>query len=154
MQQANITNTKDCLRNRYNCANLPTQIALEINRLEFLKKCLMFKRAPQSLRVKGLNGLLEERGRLLIQEIETKAVLTAIKGKERMIVELKKLKQENMEVDDAVDVGLVAVNKKKLEKKIMFFEDCEQTKWRGWKKKVVQPNFEDTKGKASIRKAK
>ena len=57
MQQSPPKTPKEHLKSRYNEANQATQIALEKNRLNFLQKCLVFKRPPQSLRVRGLSGM-------------------------------------------------------------------------------------------------
>ena len=88
MQQSEKQSEKDCLRTRYSGANLATQIVLEKNRLSFLLDCVKFKRPPQSLRVRGLNGLCEEKWKLLVQEIESKALQCAIKEKKELIDEL------------------------------------------------------------------
>ena len=89
MQQINISDNKsikDCLKDRYIGANLATQVALEKNRLLFLQRSMLFKRPPQSLRVRGLHGLSDERGRLLVQEIESKALTCAIEEKKKNIM--------------------------------------------------------------------
>ena len=61
MLQPNSKNQKDCLKDRFLDANLVTQISLERDRLKFLKNCIYYKRPPQSLRVRGLNGLDKEK---------------------------------------------------------------------------------------------
>ena len=136
MKQNNPQTQKDCLKHRYVEANLATEIQLEKNRLKFLQNCLSFKRPPQSLRVKGLNGLGEENGKLLVQEIETKALRCAIADKEKMILDLEKKLKEDGSVF-AVDVGLLVGNKRKLNKKLEFYRRCEYTKWKDWKKKLI-----------------
>ena len=66
-----------------------------------------------------------------------------------------KLQQNNFEL--AVDNGLVVINENKLAKKLAFFEKCEETKWKMWKKKCVPaslPNFIQSNYVASKRKFK
>ena len=121
MQQSPPKTQKEHLKIRYIEANLATQIALEKNRLNFLQKCLVFKRPPQSLRVRGLSGMPDEDGRLLVQEVELKALLYAIDEKKKLIADMEKSLQS--EVDYVrVDVGLVSINKRRLMKKA----------WRRW----------------------
>ena len=137
MLQPNSQNqTKDCLKDRFIDANLVTQISLERDRLNFLKNCIYYKRPPQSLRVRGLKGLAEEKSRLLVQEIELKALLSAIEEKEMLVRELEeRLKEESCEA--AVDVSFVILNKKKLDKKLLFYQQCEDSKWKEWKKRSL-----------------
>ena len=146
MQQNEVSNAKDCLKSRYADANLATEIALEKDRLSFLLNCINFKRPPQSLRVRGLNGLCEENGRLLVQEVESRALQCAIKAKYELIAKLElDLQKHTSRLD--VDRGLVALNKKKLNKKLAFFRVCENTKWSEWRKKHVNFLPSDTQGR-------
>ena len=136
MQHSQKSNNEDCLENRFQNANVATEIALERNRLWFLLKCQPFKRPPQSLRVSGVNALPDEKGRRLIQEFETKALQCAIDEKVKLIAKLEaKLSLQTVKLE--VDCGLVASNRKKLYKKLMFFEECELTKWEDWEKKNI-----------------
>ena len=158
MQQINISDNKsikDCLKDRYIGANLATQVALEKNRLLFLQRSMLFKRPPQSLRVRGLHGLSDERGRLLVQEIESKALTCAIEEKKKLLCDLEeKLRSGNEQMD--IDRGLVILNKRKLKKKIVFFRSCEDTKWKDWNRKLI--DYVEHKAKsqcvASIKKLK
>ena len=137
MQQLESSiNNEDCLKVQYTGTNVATQIALERNILWFLQKCQFFKRVPQSLRVSGMNALPDEKGKLLIQEFETKALQCAIEEKNILILELEE-KRRLQNVADDVDWRFVASKKKKLVKKLAFFEECELTKWKEWKKKIV-----------------
>ena len=45
------------------------------------------------------------------------------------------MQQNSLDLD--VDWGLVVINQNKLAKKLAFFKDCEETKWKMWKKKLV-----------------
>ena len=167
MQQSNSSTSnitkKDCLRDRYKGANLVTQIALEKNRHWFLQKCTEFKRPPQSLRVsKSFVGLPEEEIKKLIQEIESRALLFAIAEKRRVISDLEKTLKETVKesnVQMKQDIGLIILNRKKLQKKIEFYCECEDNKWKDWKrKKNVQLRTCGSSGNiqwtASINKAK
>ena len=136
MQQINQTNNEDCLRDRYAGANLATQVALARNTLWFLQKCRFYKRVPQSLRVTGMNALPVERGRCLIQEIETRALQFAIDEKKSLVIDLEKELRKDA-TTQKVDWGLVVLNRKKLYKKLSFFEECELTKWKEWETKIV-----------------
>ena len=126
---------KGCLKDRYRNSNLVTQIALERNRLDFLIKSLPFKRPPQSLRVHGFNGLSNSSALSLIQEVETKATLTAIDEKRSYILDLELKLGRQDPSDKSLDHGLVSFNKKNLNKKLLFYQECENTKWIAWPKK-------------------
>ena len=136
MQQSTYKSKKEHLKGRYIEANLATQIALEKNRLSFLQKCLVFKRPPQSLRVRGLSGMPDNDGRLLVQEVEYKALLYAIEEKKKLIVDMEKSLRSEVE-HVRVDGGLVAVNKRKLLKKLNFYRVCEDTKWVDWQRRDI-----------------
>ena len=121
MQQLeNSINNEDCLKVQYTGTNVATQIALERNILWFLQKCQFFKRVPQSLRVSGMNALPDEKGKLLIQEFETKALQCAIEEKNILILKLEE-KRQLQNVADDVDWRFVASKKKKTCQKACLF---------------------------------
>ena len=73
---------------------------------------------------------------MLVQEIELKALLSAIDEQEMLVKDLEdRLKEESSEA--AIDVGLVVLNKKKLDKKLSFYQQCEDNKWKDWKKRSL-----------------
>ena len=136
MQEMEHTSDKDCLKNRYIDANLATQIVLERNRLWFLQNCTSFKRPPQSLRVRGLNGLTEGKWKLFVQEVEARALQCAINEKKKLINILEEqLSKDNS--DKLVDQGLIILNKKKLDKKLAFYAECDENKWKEWGRNTV-----------------
>ena len=131
---------KDCLKERYGKASLVTQHGLECSRLQLLKDCLSLKRPVISLRVSGLRGLPVDQAYSLIQELETKATQKAIENKQREINTITKQIDHLKRIDPGSlqlvkDHRLLQIQKKKLNKKIIFLRECEDTKFSDWKRK-------------------
>ena len=132
MRNPNYSSPKSRLREMYEEANLVTQITLERNRLSFLKRCLEFKRPPQSLRLRGLSALPDPEALKLIQEAETKALLTAIDSKNDLIIDLELKLGRDAPPDNTLNTNLIRTNQDKLNKKLKFYSSCDETKFSHW----------------------
>ena len=144
---------KGRLKAEYIGNNTATQLKLEQNRLRLLKTSLTLKRPIQSLRVSGLTTLSQKQQMSLIQEIETKATLTAIENKKRDIRILEQQLKSNP--SSSPNSKLIHIQQKKLEKKIQFLRSCDRTKFCDWRRKnFVSDSMSGYTAKVSERKAK
>ena len=88
----------------------------------------------------GLGGLPLDQARQLIQEIETKATLRAIENKKRdiniLVRQMEKIKEGKPDDDSLVrDNRLLQMQRKKIEKKMLFLERCEEERFADWRMK-------------------
>ena len=118
--------------------SVETKLILEKQRLQLLLCSLSCKRAVQSLRVRGLKGLDPAIAKVIIQSAERRATLIAVQEKKKEINKLQKevhTLRKSTYYKRNVDQKMIDSHKRNIDKKLKFFEKCEDTKWAEWNAK-------------------
>ncbi len=116
--------------------SVPQQLQYEKLRLDFLKKCRLLKRPPQSLRVSGANGLDNAVKLALLSKMESEILEKAIQQKIILIESLSNRLRENPADYLNVQHHLPKKDKngitKHFKKKLNFYTTQQETKWKAW----------------------
>ena len=86
--------------------NLIQSLQIEKYRLDFLHKCKYRKRLPQSLRLSGCNGLLNQQKITLISKLESEILFQAISNKIQVVKNL-----EDAVENDTRNTGLASLTR-------------------------------------------
>ncbi len=123
--------------------SVPQQVQYEKLRLDFLKKCRLLKRPPQSLRVSGANALDDGVKLTLLSKLESEILEKAILQKTIFIERLSNRLRENpadyLNVEQNLPRRDKASISKHFQKKLNFYTTQKNTKWKAWPVKQANP---------------
>ena len=146
-------NYKGCQTLQWNLLN---QIELERLRLSLLLDCSTIKRPPQSLRLCGISGIRACQRLKLISKWESEALALAILNKKEDLAHLKKrlnsLSKDEQSLLFPIDDVRISRTKTNFGKKVNWFEQQNDSKWKSWPDKVHVNRTEKRKMKRRKRK--